>query len=329
MTHPDDRFDVRARRVLARPARRLLKHRRTEAASVRIHARAQVAPVASEAPDICVLTSYRVHNEERLRMLTAAVSSLDGALGGSGIPISVRDSSSAAFVSRTRALWQATQLSVTVKQAEEPMSSALLHLLGATRERWFYLQFDDEITCGLSPAFLRASCRLLEHFGGDVGVVAPYWPVETLLDSHGDVVVVSHELDAGGSYRFGPAGRPVRPVATVDVDGHRFGIFENFTYGFFVNHLVADTADYRARLKWYLERARTDSVHRVENVAASGLRGPAWTHVAVCLDGVALVDLDFAHTGAAVRQDDSRPREVLAAVEQGRAVRALSREVPR
>lgn len=332
MTHPDDRLDVRIRRVLARPAHRVLRRRRIRAASARIRGRAGLLPpppaAAAAAGELCVLSSYRVHNEDRLRMLRATVAWVDTALRGSGIPVRVRDSSTDAFVGRTRALWEATQLEVAVEQAEQPMAAALLDLLGEAPERWFYLQLDDEITCGLSPALLTASCRLLDHFAGDVGVVCPYWPVETLREDDGGIVVVSHEFDVSrDAYRFGPTGRFVQPVAVVSVDGHRFGIFENFTYGFFVNHLVAATDDYRSRLAWFLRDAQTDSVHRVENVAASGLRGPGWTHVAVCLDGVALVDLDFAHTGAAVREDSSRPEEVLAAVEQGRGLRATAREL--
>jgi hypothetical protein len=91
---------------------------------------------------------------------------------------------------------------------------------------------------------------------------------------------------------------------------------------------VAPACDFARRLGWYLDALGTTSAHQVELAAAPKLRGPWWTHVAVCLDGVTLLDLDYAHTDAAVRDEVPANRVVFDAVAAGAAIDVAPRRRP-
>lgn len=320
MTHRDDRLLRRARRLGLRPLYRLLHGRRVRVATARL-AGAELTELATGplAGDLTVVSTFRVDSDDRLRMLQASTRQVDAALGGCGLRVIVDDASPEEYAERTRSAWSGVRLDVEIRSCQQAMATSLAGLLRELDTRWFYLQFDDQVTVGLSPSLLSASRRLLQMCAGDVDVVFPSWPVSTHVDEQArQIRLVSHEVDEEQAlYRFGPAGSPLHPVRTLEVEGYRFGIFENFTYGFFVNHLVADADDYRRRLEWYMRSVGTSSVHRIENAAASGLRGPAWKHVAVCLDGVALLDLDYAHTAEAVRGRSPQNEAHVARLENG------------
>ena len=61
--------------------------------------------------------------------------------------------------------------------------------------------------------------------------------------------------------------------------------------------------------------------------AAAKAKGPFWTHRAVCLDGVSLLDLDYAHTAEAVRPQDAIAARVYAAVRDGWSVSVSPRHL--
>lgn len=305
MTHPDDRLFRRAFRTVTRPAVRRRRRRQVRSDTGRLIATEFGEPPSARlADDLTVVSTFRVDSADRLRMLQQVVRHVESALGGSGLRACISDASPAAYEEQVSLAWQSAGLSAEIQRRPAAMADSLLEVLRELDTPWFYLQFDDQLTVGLSTSLLSSATALLKMCGGSVDVVLPYWPVEIHMDeSAREIQLVSHIVDETEDlYRFGPDGPPVRPIRTFDIGGHRFGIFENFTYGFFVNHLIANAANYRRRLEWYMHHVDTSSVHRIENAAASGLRGPTWSHVAVCLDGVALLDLDYAHTSEAVRQ---------------------------
>ena len=55
----------------------------------------------------------------------------------------------------------------------------------------------------------------------------------------------------------------------------------------------------------------------IELAAADRTTGPYWTHLAICLSKVCMVDLDFAPTAGAVRPPNDRNRVVLEALRAG------------
>ena len=256
-------------------------------------------------PDLSVLMSYRVHNQERLSILSAVIRALSVQLAGLEIAIHIVDCSTPEMRAQVSALWDASPLDVRRTEADISLCEALWMLLSSCESRWFYLQFDDMITAGLDRNFLAGACELLGSYEGLIDVVCPFWPLERdfLEESH-RVHLVSHEVSAGRRprYRFTTGGLRA-PVVEGTFSGRQFGVFENFTYGFFFNNLVAPTEDFRRRMSWYRQHVSSESVHRIEEVAAAKLTGPFWRHVGVCLDGAAILDVDFAHTAAAVRPE--------------------------
>lgn len=239
---------------------------------------------------------------------------------GALVPVTVSDASPEPLAPRVRAVWQRTGADVEISDVRGSLPASLDELLSRMDEPWFALQFDDMLTAGLSPELLQAACRLLDRYAHALHVVCPFWPLQVSVDPSAQrIVAESHEernRRGATEYRFLSTGW-LRPVVVEKVDGLRFGIFENFTYGFFFNHLIAPVDDFRTRLAWYRRHVDPDDAHAIELAAAPKLRGPWWTHLAVPLDGCTLVDLDYSHTQAAVRAQQPELREVHDAVQKG------------
>lgn len=275
------------------------------------------SPAVSVAGDgVDVLVPHRVHNDDRLAMLRAVVRHLEGALAGTHARVLVADASDTAWSAAVQQLWATVDLDMELVRSDDPMPLRVLGLLERSDRPFTYLQFDDMVTVGLDDRVLDASCALLAS--GLVDVVFPSWPVEVTVDPEVERVMVVPYVENRGRFRFW-TGRARRPVATVTAGGVKFGVFENFTYGFFMNQSIVRREDLASRLQWFVTHVSSRSAHEIELVAAAG-RGPIWTHVAVPLGPVAILDLDFSHTEASVRPDDPGKRAVLEALEAGWAI---------
>lgn len=288
----------------------------------------RLPPLREPAPlddRLRMVLSNRVANEDRLRLLSVVLARLSDDLATEPPAITVRDASDEPLLSQARQRWEATGLPVEHLAVHEPMLTAFRTVAESAAEPYLTFQFDDTLTAGLRPAYLRAACTLLDRWRGVVDIVTPPWSLATELDEGRRVVrVISHEL-VGARYRF-TASRPRRPLAIETVAGLRFGIFENPTYGFFFNHMVVPREDYLRRVRWFEQHVSATSVHAIEVAAEHGLRGPTWRHAAICLDGISLLDLDYAHTGAALRHERPDLVQLVERLEDGWELEVVSRE---
>ncbi len=296
--------------------------RRRVAASSRSIRRAGPAEATadSDAP-LLIVSSHRVPTDDRLAILSVTVAHVAASLPSAAPPVRVLDASPARMRPRVRAVWEASGLDVDVRPSADPLAAAIVGALGDLSGHYVCLQLDDILTVGMSERYLAGARALLRRHHSDVGAVCPIWPLDVRLDPpRRRVGIVPYEerrgRDGATRYRFWHA-RPRSPVSIEVHEGLRFGIFENFGYGLVVNDLIAPADDYRRRLHWYLDKVGTGSAHDVELAALPKVTGPWWTHIAVCLDGVSLLDLDFAHTEAAVRAERPDNRAIFDAVEAG------------
>lgn len=320
----------RVGRLAARPVLWLRRAYRVRVGRERIEARIASARealsvVRPSAKRLSVVITYRVTDPDRLRLLAAVVNRLSTQIQGSGIPVVVVDASPESMVETTGKLWAAAGVDVRYEASQQPMGVALDRVLRDLETPYFYLQFDDMVTAGLSSELLASACELLDVVGDDGLPVAFLRPVNVRIDDAAQVVeLATHKLDpvTGRLHFFAGPGRP--PVRRFRSGGFEYALIRNPTYGFFVNHLVASTADYRRRLSWYMHQTRSTSVHDVELAAAPQLIGPYWTHLAVPLGAGAVLDLDFAHTDAAVRPDVPENRRLLEVVERGYELRCVA-----
>lgn len=277
---------------------------------------------------LSVLLSYRVTDEERLNILQVVAKKVGEALKGQKTRLLVSDASGPEFQDRTRQAMESIGLPLHYDPAPQKLAPAYAALLRQTETKYFYLQFDDFLTAGLTPQFLGGCCDVLEKYEGLVGCVAIMWPHAVRVDSaERSVLVTDYATQPKGgatAYHFG-FGKPQLPLFVEEFGGYRFGIFRNFNYGFFFNHLVAPTADYLQRLEWYREHVSADSVHAIEMAAEHCTIGPFFTHIAICLDNVCLLDLDYSHTPSAVRPQAAINKEVCDAVAEGYTVKVGSR----
>lgn len=258
-----------------------------------------------------------------MHILRTTMRAVASALGDTEIVLRVHDASTPELIDDTARIFSEADLDVRYERRAQALTTSYLELLAAS-SKYAYVQFDDQLTVGLSPELLSDAARLLESFDGVVPVVSILWPLRVEVDDVARVIrVVTHrEAGSGDNTRYGFWDGKLRsPVTVQQVGGHRFGIFENPTYGFYFNHLIVPSADYRARLLWYVDHVSADA-HDIELAAAAKSLGPFWRHIAVCLDGVALLDLDFAHTPNSVRPVGATAAHVHRGLELGYDVEA-------
>src|SRR5207253_4488787 len=173
---------------------------------------------------------------------------------------------------------------------------------------------DDIWQVGFGAEYLRDAVTFLERHRDRVHVVAAVIAGDTLVEPSTHSIRVTSHRQRRSTYRFG-FGPKVRPLHVERVGSHTFGVFPNFLYGFFFNDLVARTDDYSARLRWYLDNISHDA-HTIE-LAARAWRGPVWRHIAVPLDAMPSIDLDYARTGVGTRPEDPTARALVDAIADG------------
>ena len=281
---------------------------------------------------VSVLMTFKVDNDDRASVLDLVLDRLGKDLAGSDIPLHISDASPDRYASLARSKAATVSRTVNYRRSEKPMSLSYADLLEGCPTPYCYLQFDDQITTNLSSDYLLAACSFLDRYSRYVPLVSAVWPLEVKVDDdRHQVRVLTHRrkesaFGRGESYKFA-YHRPRRPLFIEEIDGLRFGVFENFYYGFYFNHIVTRADDYSRRLHWYLEALDSVSVHEIELAAKDRTLGPFWTHIAVCLDGMALLDLDYSHTASSVRPVASTARDVHRALSQGYGIRAVHTDV--
>jgi hypothetical protein len=307
---------------------RVASRARTKVASTKVLARSLAPSASSDAPleeRLRVISSFRVATPERLEMLRTVTDRLDDAVGRSAIELHVADASDEPFSSEVRTILSGMSMRATHHCAPgQTLCEGLLTLLDGCPTEYVYLQFDDQLTTNLSPELLGSACDLLDRFAGAVDVVTVLWPLTlSVMKDPPAIEATAYAARRGRAFRryqFG--GAPLRRATIhATVDGHRFAVFENFTFGFYFNHIVTRAADYAERLRWYMEHLSTASAHQIELAACDRTLGPHWRHLAVPLDGVTLLDLDHQHTPSAVRAEGELTRQTAAALAAGAAVR--------
>ena len=269
---------------------------------------------------IGVIISYKIAEPLRVLILTETLQILKRALRGSAVPIRVIDASDPPYASQSEPLFAQLDLPVFYETAPLRLCEAYLKMLRATRQRYTYVQLDDAVTLGLRPEFLHAACTLLDKYDGLLNVVSIELPVgvEIVATERAVNVVMFRQRNSGdkADYSFG-VGPPLRLLWKERIGDYEFGVFENRFYGFYFHNLVVPTRDYASRLEWYMEHISQTSVHAIELAAADRTVGPYWTHLAICLSRVCMVDLDFAPTPGAVRPPNDCNRVVMEALRAG------------
>lgn len=277
---------------------------------------------------ISVVMSFRVTLEGRFKVLQAVVDDLASTLGPQGIALDVTEAPVPEFSTRVRSVFDRLELPISYRKSSSHLSVAHMTAAENIATPYVYFQFDDQLTTNLSAEFLFDACQFLERYRGMVDVVTVLWPTRvSVVPEQRIIEVVTHRVRRtrlGMEYSFAPYGFR-RPVRVERIGSHTFGIFENFTYGFYFNNLVAPSGDFGARARWYIENVAEEN-HQIELAASGRTVGPYWTHLAICLDGVALLDLDFQHTDAATRPENKSNREVFQAIGNGYEVVTKSSE---
>jgi hypothetical protein len=297
---------------------------------LRAHERARAAQVDDLSSEITAVMAFRVTTDARADLLDQIVGRLAADLGRR-VPIVVGDASPPGRTEHNEIVLRRPSLQVDYHQMAEGLAATVLHLLErVVSTSFFYLQFDDQVTVGMTPELLAVSAELLRRYNGAIPVVAIPWPTHLEVDHQSrHIRVATHAgRTRRGRREYSFGGAPFRaPVFEVDVCGRVFGVFENFTYGFFFNHLVAPTAQYAATLRAHMAMISEDA-HRIE-LATRWRRAPgSWRFIAIPLDGVALLDLDFEHTDAAVRPEHPEHRQRLQALRDGYSIVTSVIEAP-
>lgn len=278
---------------------------------------------AGSTPEL--LTSYRVESDDRLDLLATTFRWLDAMAGEERLRVRAVDASPEPWAARTAAVVAAAAgLDAEVTRSASSLAEAYEALLAATTTPCFALQFDDTLTPGVTPAWLRAATGLLEAAPGLVDAVCPPPRVRVDRDEDRRVLSVVPYAHDGGRYRFATGGWQ-RPLEVVAVEDHTFGVFDTVMWGFYFNNLVARVDDFRDRFERY-RRELDPTVHGIE-LAAFEWRGPVWRRIAIPLGGVCLLDLDFAHTAAAVRGERPDQRALWEAVDTGWGVEVVPDEL--
>lgn len=281
---------------------------------------------------ISVLMTFKVSNDDRGSILSVVSDRLRKDLGGADIPILIGDASPDRYAGPARNVLSLVSSDVDYRRHNRPMTLSYLDLLDACSTPYCYLQFEDQIMTNLSPGFLLAGCKLLKKYAGIVPAVTAVWPLKVAVDeSRREIQVLVHRRRRSAirrreQYEFGEARRQ-RPLLIEEIDGYRFGIFRNFYYGFSFFHIITRADDYARRLRWYIDRVGSSSAHEIELAASDRTLGPFWTHFAVCLDDVAVLDVDYSHTNESVRPEASTAREVHRALAAGFDIRAFHSDV--
>lgn len=321
------------RRVLRRlNPKRLASWRKIRAQSRLLMAsRGTAAPARAELREsVTVLMTFKVDNEDRASILDLVFDRLGRDLTGSDIDLHISDASPDRYAARASAKAATITSNARHRRSDKPMSLSYLDLLEACSTPYCYLQFEDQITTNLSSDYLLAACKFLDRHRSFVPLVSAVWPLEVKVDdTHREIRVLTHrqrgsKIGRDDVYEFAYK-RPQRPLFVEEIDGYRFGVFENFYYGFYFNHIVTPVDDYSRRLRWYLDALNTVSVHEIELATMFRTLGPFWTHIGVCLDGMSVLDLDYSHTESSVRPVMSTARDVHEALTKGFDIRASGR----
>jgi len=303
--------------VTALPSRSKIKLATLRLRATRPHLPDSVSPLENR---LTILMTMRVTTTDRLAILDMVLNHLESAIPTS-VSVRALDASESQFRDPVASTFKERSLPVHLDHIALPMSQSYRKLLAECGTKYAYFQFDDQILVNLSDTFLHAACDLLDRYAGKVSVVSPSWPVAVDINHERRVVDVSahqRRVDRRGRERFDfRTPRAQRPVRVDSIRGLRFGIFENFLYGFYFNNVVVPVDDYAERLDWYMNNLRTTSVHDIEVAAAARTLGPFWRHIAICLDNVCLLDLDFSHTSETRRAHMSKARAAFDALHNG------------
>lgn len=279
-----------------------------------------------ELPEVLsVIMSFRVATDERLEMLHTVLERLQQSIGAERLELFIADASPEPYFDRIAGTLGDLPFHVQHSPSDASLAQGFLEALGRSATEYVYLQFDDQHTSNLSAPLLGAACKLLDRYKGLVDVLAVPWPLSvSVLADQGQIELETHKRHGGHrrrAFSFGFYPRK-RAVVLEEIDGYTFGIFNNFTYGFFFNNIVTRAADYEGRMRWYLDNV-SEKAHDIELSARNRAVGPCWTHIAVCLDDVALLDLDFQHTDLSVRSESPTARAVFDVVRQGGAINSF------
>jgi len=320
LIHPD-----RALRRCCLALRQVSSRRRIRRATRSLQQRrngGEIAPIsASSVSDyLGVIISYKITQPQRIAMLAETLQTLKGALHNTAVPVRVIDASDPSYLTEIKPLFAQLGLPLIYETAPLHLPAACLEMLRASRQRYAYIQLDDAVTLGMRAEFFEAACALLEKYDGVLNVVSIELPVSVEVNEAERVVDIvmcrqrtsRHRID----YSFG-MDPPLTLLWKEKIGDYEFGIFENRFYGFYFHNMVVPTQDYANRLEWYMQHTSQTSVHEIELAAADRTTGPYWTHLAICLSKVCMVDLDFAPTAGAVRPPNDRNRVVLEALRAG------------
>lgn len=116
-----------------------------------------------------------------MRILLTTMQSVASSLRDAGITFRVHDASLPEHVDESAAAFTDLDLDARYERRVQPLSTSYLELLAASSQ-YVYVQFDDQLTVGLSSNLLSAAAGLLERFDGVVSAVGILWPVRVEVD---------------------------------------------------------------------------------------------------------------------------------------------------
>lgn len=245
--------------------------------------------------EIFLLTSFKIDNEERCKILESSTNINFENLHNSNIKVQVYDASDDIYFKKNQEVFKNIKgINLDYQSKKERLTTSYYNLLSQSKEKYFCSFFDDMPIVGLTREFLLASERLLRDFDGSIPIV-----IEQIIGYDCD-----HKnrqiLFNCKNILFKNLNK--KPLGIIKYGNVSFAILYNYHYGFFFNTIIARCDNYKNKLIWYMNKISQNSPHQIE---LAGMRkiGPVYQYVAVPLEVFAL-DLDYIHSKISIRKEN-------------------------
>jgi hypothetical protein len=160
----------------------------------------------------------------------------------------------------------------------------------------FLMLFDDQPIINLSDELIKASGLFLKIFSSLVDLVV--FGNICLKDIRPDTKKLVFSKKNSLLFKLRK-----NKVAEIDINGFKFGIYKNNTYGFIFNTAMGNSSRYKTALNWYIVHISKTNPQKIElSTFFKVKRGPVFEFIALSEDGF-MVDLDFEPTDLSIRHN--------------------------
>ncbi|MBF0239020.1 MAG: hypothetical protein HQM12_15060 [SAR324 cluster bacterium] len=252
------------------------------------------------------LSTFITATADRMKILEATIPQSFIEIGNSNLTVRVIDASDKNWSGKIESVFEKIHgINLQYKNQKIQFAPSIYNTLQQCSEKYFCLVYDDQPIFGLNTSFLKASCQLLKDYEGSLDMVL----METLKDYRIENDKIYFNLSDLGCKQYSH-----KLIEEVSYNGHKFGIYENYQYGFFFNTIIASCKDYSKRLEWYLKNIGENGQH-IE-LAGKAAKGPIFHHIAVSHE-VFMMDIGYEHTTLSIRGNKASRKDLYQALKKG------------